>query len=301
MNVAVLGATALGRAVAQVCAVAGHEVRLQADDANAAMDGVDVIERRLADDSALADPDAVLDKLTATTGVEAAVVDADVVVETTTADPTGLQRLFADIEPDIGRETLVVPSATNVAVTAAAAGLRHPDRAVGLQFRDPLAASLVEVVVADQTSEATCDRAAEFVATLDRSPVVVRDGPGAAATRLELALEAEAMRLVADEMASVEAVDDALKLGYDHAVGPLERADSAGLRGRLETFEYLHSELGPRFEPPAVLRELVADGRTGAPSGEGFYRWENGEATTSGLPDPDIPRRNRHPDDPGQE
>jgi 3-hydroxybutyryl-CoA dehydrogenase len=301
MNVAVLGATALGRAVAQVCAVAGHEVGLQADDANTAMDGVDVIERRLADDSGVADAEAVLDRLTATTGVEAAVADADVVVETTTGDATALQGLFADIEPDIGRETLVVPSATNVAVTAAAAGLRHPDRAVGLQFRDPLAASLVEVVVAEQTSEATCDRAAQFVERLDRSPVVVRDGPGVAATRLELALEAEAMRLVADEMASVEAVDAALELGYGHPVGPLERADSAGLRGRLETFEYLSDELGPRFDPPAILRELVADGKTGAPSGEGFYVWENGEATTSGLPDPDIPRRDRHPDDPGLE
>jgi 3-hydroxybutyryl-CoA dehydrogenase len=226
------------------------------------------------------------------------VADAAVVVETTTADVSELQELFADIEADLEREALVVPSASGVAVTAAAAGLRHPDRAVGLQFRDPLAAPLVEVVVAEQTTDETATQAEEFVDGLDRSPVLVRDGPGAAATRVELALEAEAMRLVADESAGVEAVDATLTLGYDHPMGPLERADSAGLRSRLETFDYLHAELGPRFEPPPILRELVASGHTGAPSGEGFYVWENGVATESALPDPAIPGRKRRPDDP---
>lgn len=300
MNVAVLGTTTRGRAIAQVCAVAGHDVRLQADDANTAMDGVDAIERRLADDDSLTDADGVLDRLTATTGVEAAVADADVVIEAATTDATTLQGLFADIEGSLDRETLVVPTATGVAVTAAAAGLRHPDRAVGLQFRDPLAAPLVEVVVAEQTTAETVERAEAFVEGIDCSPVVVRDGPGAAATRLELALEAEAMRLVDEERASVEAVDATLRLGYDHPIGPLERADSAGLRGRLETFELLHAELGARFEPPSILRELVASGTTGAPSGEGFYVWENGTATESALPNPSIPHRDSRPDDPGR-
>ncbi|MFC7134950.1 MULTISPECIES: 3-hydroxyacyl-CoA dehydrogenase family protein [Salinibaculum] len=300
MDVAVLGAGSLGRAIAQVCAVAGHDVALQADDANAAMDGLDDIERRL-DDPDVPDADAVRDRLTATTGVEAAVSGAAVVVETTTTDASALQGILADIEETVDRETLVVPSATGVSVTAAAAGLRHPDRAIGLQFRDPLAAPLVEVVVADQTSQSTCDRTERFVEGLDRSPVVVRDGPGVAATRLELALEAEAMRLVAEDMAGVASVDGALELGYGHPIGPLERADSAGLRGRLETLEFLAAEVGPRFDPPGLLRDLVADGKTGAPSGEGFYVWENGEATEPALAGPDVPSRDRQPDDPGQE
>lgn len=300
MNVAVLGADSLGRAIAQACAVAGHQVSVHAADANAVMDGIDAIERRLDGESAV-ETTTVIDRLSATTGLDAAVTDAEVVVETTTADATALQERFAEIEDHTDRETLVVPSATGVSVTAAAAGLRHPDRAVGLQFRDPLAAPLVEVVVAEQTTETTCARAESFVDGLDHEPVVVRDGPGAAATRLELALEAEAMRLVAEERAGVEAVDRTLQLGYDHPVGPLERADSAGLAGRLETFEYLHAELGERFAPPAILEDLVAAGHTGAASGEGFYVWEAGEAVEPAISDPEIPDREAPADDPAVE
>jgi 3-hydroxybutyryl-CoA dehydrogenase len=295
MHVAVLGADRLGRAVAQVCAVAGHEVSLHDDEANVVMDGIDAIEGRLPDDS-----DAV-DRLSGTTGLDAAVGDAGVVVETGTTDATALQGKLADFEPMLDRETLVALAASGVSVTAAAAGLRHPDRAIGLQFRDPLDAPLVEVVVADQTSQATADNARSFVDGLDRTPVVVRDAPGVVSTRAALALEAEAMRLVEDEVAGVAAVDDVLELGFDHASGPLEQADRAGLDNRLDALEQLHTELGERFAPPEILRELVAAGKTGGPRGEGFYDWENGDPVDPALPDPDIPRRDEVPDDPAEE
>lgn len=295
MDVAVLGASQLGRAIAQVCAVAGHDVHFYDDEANDVMDGIDAIERRLP-----AETDA-MDRLAGTTGLEAAVADAAVVVETATTDATALQARFADIETVLTRDTLVVSSAVGVSVTASAAGLRHPDRAIGLKFCDPLDAPLVEVVVADQTSRETCDRARSFVQGLDRSPVVVRDTPGVVSTRAALALEAEAMRMVEDEVAGVEAVDAVLQLGFDHANGPLVQADRAGLGNRLETLESLHAELGDRFAPPEILRDLVAAGKTGGPSGEGFYTWENGEPTEPALPAPDIPRRKRVPDDPAKE
>jgi 3-hydroxybutyryl-CoA dehydrogenase len=294
MHVAVLGADRLGRAVAQVCAVAGHDVSLHGDEANVVMDGIDAIEGRLPDDT-----DAV-DRLSGTTGLEAAVAEAGVVVETATTDAADLQGTLADIEEFVDREALVALAAGGVSVTAAAAGLRHPDRAIGLQFRDPLDAPLVEVVVADQTSTATCDRAESFVEGLDRVPVVVRDGPGVVSTRAALALEAEAMRLIEEEVAGVDAVDEVLELGFDHGRGPLEQADSAGLDNRLAALERLHAELGERFAPPGILRDLVAAGDTGGPRGEGFYVWENGEPTEPALPDPDIPRRETAPDDPAK-
>ena len=295
MHVAVLGADRLGRAVAQVCAVAGHDVSLHDDEANVVMDGIDAIEGRLPGGS-----DAV-DRLSGTTGLEAAVGDADVVVETAGTDTGDLQSTLAELEPFVARETVVALAASGVSVTAAAAGLRHPDRAIGLQFRDPLDAPLVEVVVADQTSRETCDRTRAFVAGLDRTPVVVRDAPGVVSTRAALALEAEAMRLVDEGVAGVGAVDDALELGFDHASGPLEQADRAGLDNRLAALERLHAELGERFAPPDILRERVAAGNTGGPRGEGFYLWENGEPTEPALADPDIPRREQAPDDPAEE
>jgi 3-hydroxybutyryl-CoA dehydrogenase len=295
MHVAVLGAGERGRTVAGLCALAGHEVHLQADDANRAMDAVDAV---VADLPGGADASAVRDRLDATTGLEAAVADAGVVVETATDDAGSLQERFAAVESLVARETLLVTTADRLSVTAAAAGLRHPDRAVGFRLRQLDTAALVEVVVAEQTAAGSYERVREFVAGLDRQPVLVGDAPGGAGTRLALGLAAEAMRLVDEGVAGVAAVDETLVAGYDHPVGPLERADRAGLDARLESLEYLAAELGARFEPPAVLRDLVAEGHHGRPTGRGFYRWEGGEPVEPAVPDPGLPGRETAPDDP---
>ena len=305
MDVAVLGAGSVGRGVAQVCARAGHDVSLHDEEANVVMDAIDVVERRLGDalDAGRLDRDTydtALDGLDGTTGLEAAVGDADVVIETSGGDAAAIQERFAELEELTGRETLIATGAPAVSVTAVAAGLRHPDRAIGLHFLDPGESPLVELIVADQTTEATADAAVAFVEGLGNRPVLVADAPGEVTTRLALAQEVEAMRLVEEGVASVADADEALTLGYDTAVGPLERADRAGLDDRLATLEALARELGPRFEPPEVLRDLVSAGRTGASAGEGFFVWENNEPIESALPAPDLPRRTAGPDDPGR-
>ncbi|MHB9286336.1 3-hydroxyacyl-CoA dehydrogenase family protein [Halobacteriales archaeon Cl-PHB] len=303
MDVAVLGAGPLGRDVAQVAAAAGHDVNLQDAEVDAVMDAIDVAERRLGEAVEAGtltpdDHDTAVAGLDGTTDRESAVSNADLVLETVTTDASSLQTTLADVEEQVAREAIVAPAAGDLSVTAAAAGLRHPDRAIGLRFRDPLGADLVEIVVADQTTETTTERAESFVDSLGRAPVVVRDAPGVVSTRLALALEAEAMRLLEDSVAGVAAVDEALTAGFDHPMGPLERADRAGLDRRLETFEYLGVELGERFLPPAILEDLVASGRTGLASGEGFYVWENGEPAEPAVPDPTLSREATGPDDP---
>lgn len=303
MHVAVLGAGNLGRDLAQVVATAGHTVRLHDAEANVVMDAIDDVERRLRDavdagDLAEADREDTLDRVDATTGLEAAVGEADLVVETNETDAGELQERFADLEERVERETIVATTARDVSITAAAAGLRHPDRAIGLGLGDPLDAPVVELVVADQTSAETLDRAESLVADLDRVGAVVRDTPGAVSTRLALVAEVEAMRLVEDGIAAVPDIDDAFALRFDHPVGPLERADRAGLERRLDTLEYLAEQLGECFAPPPVLEDLVAAGQTGMETGAGFYEWENGEPIGSALPDPDVVERVAGPDDP---
>jgi len=294
MDVAVLGGGPLARRLAEACVLADYAVRLHSAEVTEAMDAIDAVERSL--DGAAGDQSA--DRLEATTDLEAAVSGVDVVVETVSGGAGRLQERLAAIEEFLGRKTVVAQTAPRVSVTAAAAGLRHPDRAVGLRLPDELDSPLVEVVIADQTTGEHSDRAQAFVAGLDRTPVLVGDGPGAVSTRAVLALEAEAMRLLEQGIAGVEEVDEAVGLGYGHATGPLEQADRAGLGNRLETFEYLHAELGDRFEPPTVLRERVATGTTGMASGEGFYCWEDGEPTEPALAGPDLPRGSHAPDDP---
>jgi len=304
MDVAVLGAGATGLGITQVCAAAGHAVALHDADANVVMDGLDAVEAGLDDAVAAGDlgseaRDGAVDRIEGTTGLEAAVGGADLVVDATGGDRSDRQSLFADVEELADRETLVATSATTVSVTAVAAGLRRPGRAVGLQFVDPPDAPLVEVVLADQTTAGTRDRAVAFVDSLGREPVVVRDAPGFVVSRLTLALSVEAMRMVEDGVAGVEAIDRALVVGHDYPVGPLTAADRAGLDARLDELDYLADVLDDRFAPPPLLREKVERGHLGHKSGRGFYVWEGGEPVEPTEPDPRPDPCEGGPADPG--
>ncbi|MEF8854434.1 MAG: 3-hydroxyacyl-CoA dehydrogenase family protein [Haloarculaceae archaeon] len=305
MDVAVLGAGPVGRQIAQVCARAGHEVSLQDDDANVVMDAIDDLERNLGEDPPTGSLDAeareaTLDALDGTTGLEAAAGDAAVVIETGGDDVSTIRDRLAAVEEVTDRETVIATGSHPISVTAAAAGLRHPDRAVGLHFRDPLDSPLVEVVVADQMARETAEAAVDFVDGLGLHPILVGDTAGEVATRLALAQEVEAMRLVEAGVAGVSAADEALTEGFEAPMGPLERADRAGLDHRLSTLETLAEDLGRRFEPPEILRDLVRSGRTGASAGEGFYVWENEGPVEPALPAPDLPRQEHRRDDPGR-
>jgi 3-hydroxybutyryl-CoA dehydrogenase len=279
MNVAVLGIGAAGREMARLCARGGSEVSIHAGDPSAAMDAIDTIERHLerADVRGVA--------LDATTGLAAAVSDADLVVETTIDDAEQLGRRFAELEPLLDRETLVATSRGSLSVTTAASALDSPGRALGLRVH-PDGTDVVELVATEATTESTRDRAASFVEGLGATPLFVGDTPGPVSGRLVVALEVEAMRLLEAGAAGVETVDELLVTGYDHAVGPLERADRVGLDRRLDLLEYLASEVGDRYDPPDVLVERVAVGKTGRHAGEGFYTWQGDEPTRPAVDGP---------------
>lgn len=255
------------------------------------MDRIDEIERAL-------DATGQQERVDGTTGLESAVSGAEVVIDAADRDTDGHRELVAETETMVGEDALLAVSEPTVSVTAVATGLRAPDRSVGLHLVDPPDGDVVEVVIAEQTTGRTRDRAAAFVESLDATPVVVRDTPGFAAMRLELAAIAEAVRMVEEGVASVRDVDRAFERegagghgASDRRRGPLARADRLGLETVLSGLTDLSERLDARFEPPALLRRKVEDGRLGAATGEGFYVWENGEPTTGADPDPEVPTR----------
>lgn len=268
MDVAVLGAGQRGRDITRECVRAGVAVSLWADDANAVMDCIDALDREL-------DDGAVTAMVDGTTGLESAVDGVDLVVDATDGDTERRRDLVADLESAIGAETLVATGDETTSVTAVATGLRAPERALGLHLLDPPGVRRVEVVRAEQTSDATVDRAMEFVEALGATPLVVRDIPGFAATRLELASIVEAIRMLEAGVASTGDIDRAA--GGDDRPGPLVRADRRGLDTVLAGLEDLTNRLDGRFDPPGLLRERVADGALGISTGEGFYVWVGGE------------------------
>lgn len=170
--------------------------------------------------------------------------------------------------------TLLATNTSSLSINELAAHVAGPQRFIGMHFFNPVpVSSLVELVVGEATDEATVEASRQWVERLDKAAIVVNDSPGFATSRLGLALGLEAIRMVEQEVASAEDIDRGMELGYKHPMGPLRLTDLVGLDVRLGIAEHLAATLGPRFEPPDLLRRMVADGKLGKKSGQGFYSW----------------------------
>jgi 3-hydroxybutyryl-CoA dehydrogenase len=283
MHVAVLGAGTMGHGIAQVSAMAGHDVWMRDVERGIVEDGLDAIESNLDGgvERGKVTPDeaeAALGRLTGTTDLEEAVAGADLVVEAVPEEMALKQETVAEVEAHAD-EAVVATNTSSLSVTEIASALDRPGRAVGLHFFNPVhIMALVEVVVAEQTDEETLACAHEFVEDVGKTAVEVADAPGFASSRLGVALGVEAMRMVEEGVAAPGDIDAAMELGYNHPMGPIELGDVVGLDVRLDILEYLREELGERFRPPQVLKRKVRAGKLGRKTGEGFYIWEDGEA-----------------------
>ncbi|HEY1488566.1 MAG TPA: 3-hydroxyacyl-CoA dehydrogenase family protein, partial [Micromonosporaceae bacterium] len=172
---------------------------------------------------------------------------------------------------------LLGSNTSSISIAELAAGLPAPERFIGLHFFNPVwVMALLEIVVGPATADATTAAAVALAERLGKDPVVVRDMPGFATSRLGIALGLEAIRMVADGVASAADIDKAMTLGYRHPMGPLELTDVVGLDVRLDIARTLQTAYGARFEPPPLLIDMVAAGHLGRKSGQGFYMWTDG-------------------------
>ncbi|WP_431709965.1 3-hydroxyacyl-CoA dehydrogenase family protein [Glutamicibacter uratoxydans] len=178
------------------------------------------------------------------------------------------------VEAVMAEDAVLASNTSSLSVSGLAAELQRPTRFLGLHFFNPVPAStLIEVVIGKQTDEELVAAARGWVEALGKTAVVVNDAPGFASSRLGVAIALEAMRMVEEGVASAEDIDNAMVLGYKHPTGPLQTTDIVGLDVRLGIAEYLHAELGERFAPPQILKDLVAEGKLGRKTGQGFYSW----------------------------
>jgi 3-hydroxybutyryl-CoA dehydrogenase len=283
MNVTVLGAGTMGHGIAQVSAMAGHEVRMRDVEAELVEDGLGAIGSNLAggverDKVTPAEKAATLDRIEGTTDLAAAVDGADLVVEAVPERMDVKKSTFEEVEAHAPADAVLASNTSSLSVTEIASVLDRPERALGTHFFNPVhIMSLVEVVVAERTAAETVEFAEGFVEDIGKTSVTVEDSPGFATSRLGVSLGTEAMRMYQEGVAAAEDIDAAMELGYNHPMGPLELVDVVGLDVRLGVLEYLREELGERFRPPQVLKRKVRAGKLGKKSGEGFYVWEDGE------------------------
>ncbi|WP_328851032.1 3-hydroxyacyl-CoA dehydrogenase family protein [Micromonospora globbae] len=276
----VVGAGTMGLGIAYVAAGAGYAVELVEVDAQrgaAAVARLGELWDRAVERGKLTADQAAANRarLTLRAGLAEVAEGPDVIVEAV-PERLDLKRTVLAEAESLG-PALLGSNTSSISIGELAAGLARPERFLGLHFFNPVwAMALLEVVVGPATAEETAAAAVALAGRLGKDPVVVRDMPGFATSRLGVTLGLEAIRMVADGVASPADIDKAMVLGYRHPVGPLELTDLVGLDVRLDIARTLQAAYGDRFAPPPLLEEMVAAGRLGKKSGQGFYTWEDG-------------------------
>lgn len=273
-RVLVIGGGTMGAGIATAFLAADAQVILLETSPDLLEAGRSRIEDSL---SRMARRDASLD-ITATLGrldarLEHPENEIGLVIEAVPENLELKQQIFTDLANRYD-DVVLASNTSSLSITDIAANVPSPERVVGMHFFNPVpVSSLVEVVVGERTSPESVTLATSWTGRLGKTPIVVNDSPGFASSRLGIALGMEAIRMVEDGVASAADIDAAMELGYKHPMGPLRLTDLVGLDVRLAIAEHLAGELGPRFEPPQLLRDLVDQGHLGKKTGRGFHDW----------------------------
>lgn len=280
-QIAVIGTGTMGRGIAYLSALAGFDtVIFDADTGalDAARAGIDSMLRKGVEKGKVGEEAAksAASRIQPATDLEPAVRTADLIIEAVPENFDLKKDLFAQADLFCGEETILASNTSSLSITKLASTVERRDRFVGLHFfNPPHLMKLIEIVRGERTSDQTVDEVRAIAESMGKQPIVVRDSPGFASSRLGVAIGLEAIRMLEEGVATAADIDRAMELGYNHPMGPLRLSDLVGLDVRLGIAEYLASTLGPRFEPPQLLRDMVAAGKLGRKTGEGFYRWDD--------------------------
>ena len=283
-TIAVIGAGTMGHGIAQVAAAAGFRVLLNDVDRESLARGVAAIESNLAKGIQRAkltedDRDRTLQHIHGTTDLKECAA-ADLIIEAAPEKLELKKQVLRQLESASDHPFIFASNTSSLSITEIAGSAKRPEAVIGMHFFNPVhIMRLLEIVVGQKTNMETVQTVTDVGRKMRKEPIVVKDVPGFASSRLGVALGLEAMRMFEQGVASVQDIDTAMELGYNHPMGPLKLTDLVGLDVRLNIAEYLHRELGSEtFKPPEVLRRMVSEGKLGKKTGQGFYDWTKEDA-----------------------
>jgi len=279
LKVAVIGGGTMGNGIAQVCAQGGHTVVLSDVDGAALERARTQIDRslgKLAEKGKIPADDrtAILGRIEFTPDL-ADVTAADLVVEAVVEKFEVKRELFAELDRITKPATILASNTSSISITRLGAATRRPDKVIGMHFMNPVPLmALVEVIRGQATSDETTRAVMDLSRALGKTPVEVNDFPGFVSNRVLMPMINEAIFAVYEGVAKPEAIDEVMKLGMNHPMGPLTLADFIGLDVCLAILEVLHDGLGdPKYRPCPLLKRMVAAGWLGRKSGRGFYTY----------------------------
>jgi 3-hydroxybutyryl-CoA dehydrogenase len=283
-RVSVIGFGTMGTGITQIIAQAGYEVVARDVSDDLLRRGLEVIRsgpfglEKAVQKGRITrgEADAVLSRIRVTTDLAEAVRDADFVVEAVFENLEVKRKVFAEVDKLAPRHALMVSNTSTLSITAIASATSRPEKVAGMHFFNPAQVmKLVEVVRGILTSDETVEAVRRFSEKLGKTPIIVnRDIPGFVANRIGIPGILEAIRLYEENVASARDIDNAMKLGYNWPMGPLELADLIGLDVLLDSAESIYAETrDPKYNPPVILKQMVRAGLLGRKVKKGFYTY----------------------------
>ena len=278
-KVVVIGGGVMGLDIAQVFARAGHDVLVRdiKDEIIKASEarlnkGLDKLVAKGKLDEA--GKKAITDKISFTVDLAAA-ADADLVVEAAIENLEIKKSVFAELDALCKPETILASNTSSISITAIAAATKRADKFIGMHFFNPATVmKLVEVIRGEHTSDETFQTIWELSEAIGKTPVEVNEAPGFVVNKILIPMINEAIDLVYTGVASVEGIDNAMKLGANHPIGPLALGDMVGLDVCLAIMDTIYNEThDPKYRASLLLRKMVRAGKLGRKTGEGFYKY----------------------------
>ncbi|MCW8944535.1 MAG: 3-hydroxybutyryl-CoA dehydrogenase [Sedimenticola sp.] len=278
-SVGVIGAGTMGNGIAQVFATSGFKVILHDIADEPLQRGIATIEQSLSrmvkkEKISEADKAATLENIQGVTSLEA-LSSVDLVVEAASENLEIKSKIFQELDRICKPEAVLATNTSSISLTRIARETQRPEKVIGMHFMNPVPVmKLVEVIRALQTSDEVYALIDELSKKIGKTPVEVNDSPGFVSNRILLPMINEAIYAHYEGVATVEAIDDVMKLGMNHPMGPLALADLIGLDTCLSIMEVLHEGLGDtKYRPCPLLRRMVDAGYLGRKSGKGFYEY----------------------------
>ena len=291
-TVVVVGAGLMGRGIAHGFATAGYQVSLVDIQPKSLTDATDAIRAILADGVRLAkvsSEQAGLAMARVTTGTDLKAVlrarPADLLLETASENLAAKVAIAREADALLPPHAVIATNTSALSVTEIACATGRADRVLGMHFFNPVhKMKLLEIVRGLGTSDDTIARARAWGEAIGKTSIVVNEAPGLTTSRMSAMMGNEAMYMLMEGIASAEDIDTALRLGFNHPMGPLELGDLTGWGTRLAVLQYLHSTLGEKFRPCPLILKLVKAGRFGRKAGKGIYEYVDGKRVPgSGL------------------
>lgn len=291
-KVAVIGAGTMGAGIAQVCAQAGWNTTLYdafPEGLEKGMQRVDAFwDKGIARGKTTVEQKQEWSKnLHAESNLEKAVKDCDLIIEAVPEILELKQQIFQEVEQYANQNAVFATNTSSLSIGKIAGAINRPERLIGMHFFNPVPImKLLELVRHDKTSNETVNVAEEAGLVMQKTTILVNDVPGFATSRLGVVLGNEAIRMLADGVASAKDIDTAMVLGYKHPMGPLALTDLVGLDVRRDILRNLQDSFDDdAYAPHPLLEKLVEENRLGKKTGMGIYDWSSGKAEETEMPD----------------